>query len=185
MTFCLGMHGSASLPTAVPAPAQGIAESISGLDTEVARPDEIGEELGALGTVVAAAFAITRVLRFAALPARPRPRRHAAAASAGACPAVASLMRSTYMCGHLMKECYATGSAQAQGSHSSQGVPGDCCARGTALTGARLPQAPQRAVTVLRRTQNSASLGRAVWLAGAAYEVRQQPSAVAWGGGLN
>ncbi len=43
----------------------------------------------------------------------------------------------------------------------------------------RLPQAPRRAVTVLGRAQNTASLGRAVWLAGAAYEVRQLPSAVA------
>ncbi len=62
----------------MPAPGQGIAESISGLDTEVERPDEIGEELGALGTVVAAAFVINRVLRFAALPVPPRPLRHAA-----------------------------------------------------------------------------------------------------------
>jgi len=68
-----GHARSASLPTAVPAPGQGIAESISGLDTEVARPDEIGEELGALGMVVAAAFAINRVLRFAALPVPPGP----------------------------------------------------------------------------------------------------------------
>lgn len=50
---------------------QGIAERIASLDTEVARSDDIGTELGALGTVVAAAYTINRLLRLAPVQARP------------------------------------------------------------------------------------------------------------------
>ena len=49
---------------------QGIAEHIASLDTEVVRPDELGSELGALGTVVAAAYTINRLLRLAPIQAR-------------------------------------------------------------------------------------------------------------------
>ncbi|KAK9845940.1 hypothetical protein WJX81_006525 [Elliptochloris bilobata] len=47
--------------------AQGISERISTLDTEVVRPDEVGAELGVLGTVVAAAYTVNHLLRLAPL----------------------------------------------------------------------------------------------------------------------